>query len=97
MKTVKRIEIIIETIEFPHILKLLEGLGIVGYTVIHHVVGQGHRGSRPADQPTDALSNSYILVVCEPSSAKSVAETLRPILRKYGGLCLMSDVESVIH
>lgn len=97
MKQIKRIEIIIDSLDLKPCLKELEGLGISGYTVIRDVIGSGDRGSRTGDMLNDTMKNSYILIACEPQEVESITEALRPKLKRYGGMCLISDAQWLIH
>lgn len=97
MKSVKRIEIIIDTLDLKDILRELESLGISGYTVIKDAIGSGDRGERSGDLLNDTLNNSYILIACDEKQAESIAGSLRPKLKKYGGMCLISDAQWLTH
>lgn len=44
MRPVKRIEIIIDSLELRKLLKNLEQVGVSGYTVIQDAAGMGDRG-----------------------------------------------------
>ena len=39
MKPVKRVEIVVEALELGNVVKALDRIGVVGYTVIRHVGG----------------------------------------------------------
>ena len=97
MKHVKRIEIIIDSMDLKDLLKELEAVGISGYTVIKDVIGSGDRGERSGDLLNDTLNNSYILIACEQAQVESITEALRPKLKKYGGMCLISDAHWLKH
>lgn len=97
MQSIKRIEIITDAIEMREVRRVLERLGIAGYTIIRDVEGQGVRGARTGDDLTDVFKNSYLLTTCEPAQVESLVEAIRPILKKRGGICLVSDAQWVIH
>jgi nitrogen regulatory protein PII len=97
MMPVKRIEIIIDAFEVPSVLKMLDAAGVSGYTVIKDATGKGERGTRGGDELSGTFINSYVLTACPPEQVSSVVEALRPILKRYGGVCLVSDAEWLIH
>jgi len=97
MQAAKRVEIICDTVEVKNVVKLLEAIGVTGYTIIRDVVGKGGRGMRRGDDLTDVFKNSMILTVCDDKQIPEVVEAIRPILKKFGGICLISDTHFVIH
>ena len=97
MKPVKRIEIIIDSLDLKPCLKELEDMGVSGYTVIRDVIGNGDRGSRSGDMLNDTMKNSYILIACDASQVGMITEKLRPKLKKFGGICLISDAQWLLH
>lgn len=97
MQAVKRLEIVADAVELPELLQLIERCGADGYTVIKDVQGKGGRGLREGDTVTDAMRNVYILVACPEPVARAIVERVRPILKRYGGICLLSDAAYVMH
>ncbi|MDN3509958.1 MAG: P-II family nitrogen regulator [Candidatus Jettenia sp. CY-1] len=97
MKRVVKVEIITDALEVENIIKLLEEVGVSGYSVIKDVTGKGHRGVRSGYEFADLFKNSYILVVGEENQMHKVVEAIKPIIKKFGGLCIVSDVILRIH
>ncbi|MCF8304961.1 MAG: hypothetical protein K9I71_00930 [Ignavibacteriales bacterium] len=97
MKNVKRIEIIIDSLETNHLIKSLEKSGYCNYTIIDDVKGRGQRGIRRNDSLADDSKNNYVLIACEPESAEDIINIVRPLLKRVGGLCLVSDAAYIIH
>jgi len=97
VQAAKRVEIICDTVEVKNVVEILEGIGVTGYTIIRDVVGKGGRGMRRGDDLTDVFKNSMILTVCDDKQIPEVVEAIRPILKKFGGICLISDTHFVIH
>ena len=97
MTPVTRIDIVVSAHELDQITAALEGLGIEGYTIIRNVSGKGSRGVRNDDELSDVFRNVCITVACEPAKAITVVEAVRPFLRRYGGMCLLSDAKWVMH
>ena len=97
MQHVKRIEIIIDTPEVPALLTILRAEGVSGYTVFNSVTGAGDRGERRNDEPDGGSGNSCILTATPPEKAAALVEAVRPILKRRGGICLVSDASWVVH
>ncbi len=97
MKTMKRLEIVADTVELKSILAAVDAAGAPGYTVIKDVLGKGGRGLRNADDLTDAFKNCLILVACDETVATRLVEAVRPILKRFGGICLVTDAQYVLH
>ena len=97
MKAVKRIEIIIDSLDLKDLLKEFEDLGISGYSIIKDVIGSGDRGERSGDLLNDALNNCNILIACDAEEVEKITSTLRPSLKKYGGMCLVTDAHWLTH
>lgn len=91
MHQVKRIEIVIDKPHVREVRKVLEALKVPGLTVLDTVSGYGDRGRREGGELSDALVNSYLLTTCRPEQLTQLTRSLEPVLRRYGGLCLISD------
>lgn len=89
----KKVEIIIEVVKIPKIIRLIDSLGLSGYSIIHNVEGRGAHGMCDAQEVTDVLSNDYVLIICTDEEAQRLFDEVAPILKKYGGICYMSDVQ----
>jgi nitrogen regulatory protein PII len=92
MKPVSKVEIIIDSVEVENVAKLLDEIGVTGYSIINDVVGKGSRGVRSGYELTDLFKNSYIMVVCDEKEMHRIVEAIRPIVKKFGGICIVSDV-----
>lgn len=97
MKPVSKVEIIIDSLEVENVVKLLDEIGVSGYSIINDVVGKGHRGVRSGYEFAELFKNSYIMVVCEEKEMHRIVEAIRPIIKKFGGVCIVSDVIMRIH
>lgn len=97
MMPVKKIEIIVDALELPEVLKLLDRAGVSGYTIIKDATGKGERGTRGGGELSGTFINSYVMTACPPEQVERVVETVRPILKRYGGVCLVSDAQWLIH
>jgi nitrogen regulatory protein PII len=96
MKPCKRIEIVIERALAKRTAQVLDELAAPGYTMISRASGRGDRGRRRGDDPTD--TNCVFIVACEDDALVGrIVEGVRPLLKKYGGYCLVSDATWVVH
>jgi nitrogen regulatory protein PII len=95
MQSVKRIEIIVSSVELNKILTALDKVGIPGYTVIHNVTGKSDRGTISEDFALSNLDNVYVIAFCNPDQSDDVIERLNLILNKFGGACFVSDAMQV--
>ncbi|RFP63013.1 MAG: transcriptional regulator [Limnothrix sp. CACIAM 69d] len=97
MQLTKRVEIIVSSLELEEILEMLDGLKFPGYTVIRDASGKGDRGEFTNDLGRE-FGNCYILTTCQDvTQLDQLVTLLRPILKRVGGLCLVSDAALVIH
>ena len=96
MQALKKVEIILSAPELPKLQRLVEKLGL-NYTVFHHATGRGDRGIRADDDLAGVFTNICLLTACKAEQLPTLVEAVRPLLKKTGGLCLVSDVLSVMH
>lgn len=96
-KSVKRVEIIISSLELKTVLAHFEDIGVTGYSIIRNVIGKGDRGSVSEEEELGLLGNDYVLVICDAEKAALIQAMLLPILERYGGVCLISEAEWLIH
>ncbi len=98
MKPCKRIEIVVEQALRRRLEQTLIELNVSGYTLLSRASGRGDRGARRADEPTGVSSNCVFIVACETEPETSaIVEAVRPLLRRSGGICLVSDAAWVRH
>ena len=97
MTPMKRVEIVIDALEMSAVCTALDQVGVSGYTIIREVTGKGDRGDRSGDDLTGALKNGYIFCACTEPQARAIAEAVRGILRRFGGVCLITDCLWIEH
>ena len=97
MQPIKRVEIVTDSLEMREVIETIDSLGINGYTLIREVLGKGERGVQSGDELTGVFKNSLLLVACDTNKVPSLVEAIRPILKKRGGICLVSDAQWVVH
>jgi len=97
MIPIKRVEIVVDAIEVENLTRAMDRVGVSGYTVIRNVTGSGGRGVRRGDDLTDVFANRLVIVACEDEKLQQLVEEIRPILKRSGGVCLVSDAQWLIH
>jgi len=97
MQPVKRIEIITGPIEFRPLVAALEDAGVTGYAVVRNVLGKGDQKVSSWDSLTSEVENLLVVTTVPADRLQPVVETIRPVLRQFGGACLVSDAMWVIH
>jgi PII-like signaling protein len=97
MTPVKRIDIVVPEHLLREVLELIDRHGPSGYTVSRGLSGKGHRGVQSSDGIVAEFSNAAVLVACEETVAKPLLDELRPLLGRFGGMCLVSDAQWLKH
>jgi nitrogen regulatory protein P-II 1 len=87
----KRLEIVIDEEKLEDLIALLNSVGIRGYTFIKSAGGLGSRGTRRPDDIFFEQNNAMVIIACQESIAQKVMDALRPRLKEFGGMCLISD------
>jgi nitrogen regulatory protein PII len=94
LESVKKIEIIVSGLEVPSVLKVLKKNGIERYTTINNVSGCGEHGCYGDDLTT----NSYIMIICpELEMAEQLSNAMQPLLKKFGGIFIVTDAQWIAH
>ncbi len=97
MKPYKKIEVITDSLELRRTLRTLEETTeIAGYTVIKDTLGMGEVGARLDDELTDVIKNSYAIFLCSEEQGDEITDAMKPLLDRFGGVCLVSDVQGLI-
>jgi nitrogen regulatory protein PII len=97
MIAMKRVEIVVDADELSTVCTILDQAGVSGYTVIPQVTGKGDRGDRSRDDLAEPLKNRYVFTACTEPQARAIADAVRGILRRVGGVCLITDCVWVEH
>lgn len=97
MKTIKRIDIVINSIEKEHLYKILQQHGMSNFTLFEEVKGLGDRGWQDGAGLTDSFKNVCLMIACEQEDFDKIKEPLRKFLTKVGGICLVSEAQWLLH
>ena len=87
----KRIEIVIDEEKLEELITLLNQVGVRGYTFIKQAGGLGSRGTRRPDDIFFEEHNAMMVLACQTPQAQKIIDVLRPKLKEFGGMCLVSD------
>jgi nitrogen regulatory protein PII len=94
LQPVKKLEIVVHDGELPAITKVFKKFSVSGYTIIPNVQGRGAAGL----SGDDLQGNSYVMAICQDAAqADSVIEKLEPILKRLGGICVVTDASWIAH
>ncbi|GAB1545185.1 hypothetical protein NUACC21_78610 [Scytonema sp. NUACC21] len=97
MQEVKRVEIILNSYHIEDALKILDSIMVSGYTVLKNTSGKGDRGISDSDIDY-SFSGNYIMTVCtNERQLNNLIEKITPLLKKVGGVCLVTDSKWVSH
>ncbi|MBV6510974.1 MAG: transcriptional regulator [Ignavibacteriales bacterium] len=91
MQKVKRFEIITPDAALKELMRSFRERNITGYSVIPDVTGSGDRGSQSGDDLSGISKNVLIITTTEPGREHELEEAIRPILKRYGGVCMVTD------
>ncbi|MGA7990930.1 MAG: DUF190 domain-containing protein [Thermoanaerobaculia bacterium] len=97
MRLVKRVEIVVEALVLRRITEIVDAAGIRGYTVLRNAGGKGGHGERSEDELVDTHRNAVLVVACDEAQLEPLLAALRPVLTRFGGMCLVSDAQWVMH
>ncbi len=91
----KKLDVVIDHLHLNKLTEVLEKEGITGYTIIKDAIGKGERGIMAGDELTDVFKNSYLFTVGEDELIERILPKLEQLLKKYGGICIVSDVKAI--
>jgi nitrogen regulatory protein PII len=94
---IKKIEIVTDMAYLKKITSLIDDHGNYGYTIIKDISGKGGRGHKDGHGVSSGFKNCYFFMFCEEIDAKKIIELLKPYLKKFGGICTVSDSHWVYH
>jgi nitrogen regulatory protein PII len=94
LQPVKKIEIIVSYLEVSAVVKILKKNAIKRYTVINNLSGSGEHGY----SGDDLITNSYIMIICtELEMAEQLSTAMQPLLKKLGGIFIVTEAQWIAH
>ncbi|MEM9882204.1 MAG: transcriptional regulator [Planctomycetota bacterium] len=97
MRDVKRIEVVIDAVHVERVTAVLRDAGAGGFTVLRGAWGEGDRGPRRPDGVSGAFETCVVLCACDPGKVEAITAALRPVLKRCGGVGLVSEAQWVDH
>lgn len=97
MKNIKRVEIVIDAAHTPELVRSIQTAGATGYTLIRDVQGSGDRGERAGDELSNVYRNCYFIIAADEKVTQHLIEAVRPLMERYGGMCLVSEAQWLKH
>lgn len=89
----KKLEIIIEAVERRRVCKILDDVGVKGYTIIDDVQGRGKTGHRRGSELSNIMKSSIIIVVDEEKIILNAIDKLKEVMKYYAGKLFLSEVQ----
>lgn len=97
MTPCKKLEIVIGEVYLEKLLAIIQHENAPGFSVVPGVRGAGDRGEQKGDALTGLFVNCLVIVVCDEEMVSALTPKITPLLKRYGGICLCSDVEQLEH
>ncbi len=91
MKPVKRIEILIPTVQIEAVVGKLLDAGVSDYTVTRRATGWGDREVLSDDGLTSVYEHRIVVACCSAEALDEVLKSTRSIVKRYRGAVLVSD------
>ncbi|MFN3695470.1 MAG: P-II family nitrogen regulator [Ignavibacterium sp.] len=88
----KKLEIIIESVERNRVCRILDEVGVKGYSIIDDIQGRGKTGPKSAQDLSNILKSSLIIIVDEESTITKAIEQLKEVFKYYSGKMFLSDI-----
>lgn len=92
----KKLEIIIESIERKKVCRILDEAGVKGYSIIDDVQGRGKTGPKYAQDLSSILKSSLIIVIDEEEIIHKAIDSLKEVFKYYSGKMFLSDVKVIV-
>lgn len=97
MMSIKRVELVIEAVEKSTVIAALKEIDIHDYTFYKHVGGNGQRGEKGDLVFGEKFENVTFVIACPENQLYALVGAIRPLLKSFGGMCLVSDAQWVMH
>jgi hypothetical protein len=94
---IKKLEIITDFSYLKLLTRLLDDHNVEGYTIIKDVMGKGSRGNKDGHGISGGFKNCYVMLCLSEDEVRRVADLVKPLLARSGGVALVSDAHWVVH
>ncbi|TRD12597.1 transcriptional regulator [Erythrobacter insulae] len=92
--TRKRIEILTDTALQKRVTDAIDRVGITGWTIVPVTSGKGRDGAW-REERVMGTDKVFVLTIAAEDKADALAETLAPMLTRYGFILSMWDVQVI--
>jgi hypothetical protein len=96
MKAVERIEIVVDAVHVPEVLRALKRVGATGWSIVKGLEGAGDRGEQFADDVTGVTSNQLVQTTLDPAVVPQLAALLEPLLERVGGVFIATPARAMV-
>lgn len=93
MQSGLKLEIIVDQLHVPTVIRILEKTDVEGYTIIRGLTGSGDRGEKDGEGLTGLFSNAMIIVACGQEDFDDIHDDLKKLLNTIGGICMVQPVK----
>ena len=97
MEALKKVEVVISSLDAQEVIRVFDKYGHSAYTRVEDITGSGERGTQDGPGLARAFSNDLLIFVVSEPVFEKAKEEIRLLMEDYGGMCLVSDVQSLIH
>lgn len=94
---IKRLEIITDFVFVNKFTACLDEVGVEGYSIIKDVLGKGSSGNKDGHGVMAGFKNCLIIVCCKPDELDAIGRAITPLLKRFGGLSVVSDAQMIAH
>lgn len=92
---VKKVEIVIATTFIKQVIERFNKANVKGFTAIEISKGRGIKSGETIDEGMiPVYKNHYIFVLCNEEQAENLISLVDPLVKKAGGLIILSDVQT---
>ncbi|HEX9757058.1 MAG TPA: P-II family nitrogen regulator [Nitrospiria bacterium] len=91
LQTIKKLEIVIETIKLDQVIQIIEEAGASGYTILPSVTGRGTRGQRLGGGLTDVFKNAMVITLVDEAIATKILQKVERLIQNFAGMAVVTD------
>ncbi len=93
----KKIEIVTDYVSINKFTAKFDELNVPGYSIIKDVLGKGSQGNKDGHGLMAGSKNCYMMLCCEDSDVQRILVAIKPLIKTYGGMCIVSEVLFMHH
>lgn len=94
----KKVEVVIASTFIKQVIERFNKANVKGFTAIEIAKGRGIKSGETIDEGMiPVYKNHYIFVLCDEDQARELINLIDPLIKKAGGLIILSDVQTTNH